>query len=106
MRYPVTAPDVSAIYAYLRTVAPDTYTPPANGVSFTKRRAMAFWNRLFFRPARFTPDPSQSAQWNTGAYLVEALGHCDACHTPRNSFMAEVESRAYQSGSIRIAPVR
>ena len=96
----ITNQDVSALYAYLRTVAPDTYSPPANGALFSARWAMAFWNRLFFRPGRFTPNHTQSDQWNTGAYLVEALGHCGACHTPRNSFMAEVESRAYQGGSI------
>jgi mono/diheme cytochrome c family protein len=97
----ITDRDVSAIYAYLRTVTADTYSPPANGVLFRERWAMAFWNRLFFRPGRFTPDPTQSAQWNSGAYLVEALGHCDACHTPRNKFMAEVESKAFQGGSLR-----
>jgi mono/diheme cytochrome c family protein len=96
----ITDQDVSAIYAYLRTVTADTYSPPTNGILFEQRWAMAIWNRLFFRPGRFVPDPTRPAQWNTGAYLVEALGHCDACHTPRNSFMAEVEARAYQGGSI------
>jgi mono/diheme cytochrome c family protein len=97
----ITDQDVNAIYAYLRTVAADSYSPPANGVLFEQRWAMAVWNGLFFSPGRFTPNPTQSAEWNTGAYLVEALGHCGACHSPRNVFMAEVPARAYQGGSIR-----
>jgi alcohol dehydrogenase (quinone), cytochrome c subunit len=97
----ITDQDVSAIYAYLRTVAADAYSPPANGALFKQRWAMAVWNRLFFRPGRFRPDPTQSAEWNTGAYFVGALGHCDACHSPRNLFMAETQTRAYQGGSIR-----
>ena len=97
----ITDQDVSALYAYLRTVPADAYSPPANGVLFKQRWAVAVWNGLFFRPGRFTPDPTQSAEWNTGAYLVEALGHCGACHTPRNVFMAEVPAKAYQGGSLR-----
>jgi alcohol dehydrogenase (quinone), cytochrome c subunit len=97
----ITDQDVNAIYAYLRTVAADAYSPPSNGVLFKQRWAMAVWNDLFFSPGRFTPNPTQSAEWNTGAYLVEALGHCGACHSPRNVFMAEVQARAYQGGSIR-----
>lgn len=93
--------DVRAIYAYLRTVPPQPYNPPANSLLFTQRWAMPYWNMLFFRPGRFKQDPAQSAEWNTGAYLVEALGHCSACHSPRNALMAEMESKAYQGGSIR-----
>ena len=44
---------------------------------------MAAWNALYFTPGRFAPDPSQSAEWNRGAYLVEGAGHCGACHTPK-----------------------
>ena len=97
----ITDQDVNAIYAYLRTVAADAYSPPPNGALFKQRWAMAVWNGLFFSPGRFTPNPTQSAEWNTGAYLVEALGHCGACHSPRNVFMAEVQTRADQGGSIR-----
>jgi mono/diheme cytochrome c family protein len=61
---------------------------------------MAIWNGLFFRSGRFEPDTHQSAEWNRGAYLVDALGHCGACHTPRNAFMAEKQDEAYQGGVI------
>jgi len=93
--------DVDALYAYLRTVAADEYQPPDNDFLFKQRWAMALWNALFFKPARFEPDPQQTPEWNRGAYLVEALGHCGACHTPRNFFLAEQPAKAYQGGSVR-----
>jgi mono/diheme cytochrome c family protein len=97
----MTDEDVDALYAYLRTVAADDYEPPANDFLFRQRWAMAIWNALFFEPARFQPDPTQTAEWNRGAYLVEALGHCGACHTPRNIFMAEQRDKAHQGGTLR-----
>ena len=97
----MTNQDVDALYAYLRTVAADKYEPPANDFVFTQRWAMAIWNSLFFEPARFKPDPQQTPEWNRGAYLVDALGHCGACHTPRNRFMAEMSDKAYQGSSLR-----
>ena len=96
----VTDDDVKAIYAYLRTLTPVHYTAPANGILLSQRWAMTFWNALFFKPARFQPDPKQSEEWNRGAYLAEGLGHCSACHSPRNLFMAEDESRSYAGGHI------
>jgi mono/diheme cytochrome c family protein len=91
--------DVAAIYAYLRTLQPVRYSPPRNGFVFRQRWAMRLWNLLFFRSGRFAPGPKQSEQWNRGAYLVEGLGHCDACHSPRNAFMAEESARAYSGGT-------
>ena len=52
---------------------------------FNIRASMIGWNELFFKPGPFQPDPAKSAEWNRGAYLVEGLGHCGACHTPKNS---------------------
>jgi alcohol dehydrogenase (quinone), cytochrome c subunit len=97
----MTDKDVDALYAYLRTVTADEYRPPANDFLFKQRWAMAIWNGLFFKPARFKPDPKQTREWNRGAYLVEALGHCGACHTPRNRLMAEVSANAYQGSTLR-----
>jgi mono/diheme cytochrome c family protein len=96
----VTNADAADIYAFLRTVAPVKAEAPSNGLLFSQRWAMRLWNALFFEPARFVPDPKQSPQWNRGAYLVEGLGHCGACHTPRDSFMAEVRERAHQGGEL------
>lgn len=78
--------DVLAIKAYLLTLKPVSYAPPPNDVSFpfNQRSLMMFWNLLFEPSHRFRPNADQSADWNRGAYLVEALGHCGDCHTPRN----------------------
>jgi mono/diheme cytochrome c family protein len=92
--------DADAIYAYLRTIAPVRYSPPANGFLFSQRWAMRFWNALFFTPGRFAPEPTKSSEWNRGAYLVGGLGHCGSCHSPRNWFMAAIASEAYAGGSI------
>src|SRR5665213_1360308 len=93
--------DIGAIYAYLRTLQPVRYSPPANGVLFRQRWGMMFWNLMFFKSGRFEPDAKQSEEWNRGAYLVEGLGHCDACHSPRNVFMAEKTSHAYSGGNLQ-----
>lgn len=92
--------DVDAIYAYLQTIDPVSYTPPGNSFLLRQRWALRFWNAYSFEGARFVPDDLQTAEWNRGAYLVEGLGHCGACHTPRNRMMAEVADRAFQGGMI------
>jgi mono/diheme cytochrome c family protein len=78
--------DLLAMRAYLATVPPVRSATPRNTLAFPfdQRWLMALWNLLEFSPRRFVPDPSKSAEWNRGAYLVEGLGHCGECHTPRN----------------------
>jgi mono/diheme cytochrome c family protein len=82
----MTRSDALAIKAYLSSLKPVKYAPPPNDVSFpfSQRYLMAFWNVLFKPSHRFQPNADQPAEWNRGAYLVEALGHCGDCHTPRN----------------------
>jgi mono/diheme cytochrome c family protein len=82
----MTDSDVLAIKAYLFTLKPISYSPPPNDVSFpfNQRYLMIFWNTLFKPSHRFRPNADRPADWNRGAYLVEALGHCGDCHTPRN----------------------
>jgi mono/diheme cytochrome c family protein len=82
----MTRSDALAIKAYLSSLKPIKYTPPPNDVSFpfNQRYLMTFWNLLFNPGHRFQPNADQPAEWNRGAYLVEALGHCGDCHTPRN----------------------
>jgi nicotinate dehydrogenase subunit B len=58
---------------------------------------MAGWNALFHNAGVFEADATKSAVWNRGAYLVEGLGHCSACHSPRNALGAE-KARAYLAG--------
>jgi mono/diheme cytochrome c family protein len=96
----ITDADVAAIYAYLRSLEPVRYIPPDNAWPFGQRWALGIWNAAFFDRGRFVPDEEQSAEWNRGAYLVEALGHCGACHTPRGRLMAEVGERALEGGVI------
>lgn len=81
--------DALAIKAYLLTLPAVQNTIPENHISFpyNQRWGMFFWN-LFNNPdQRFQPDPAQSADYNRGKYLVENLGHCAECHTPRNFMM-------------------
>ena len=82
--------DSDAMFAYLRSLAPvaKPNKPHALRFPFDQQAALALWRALFFRAARFEIDTSQSPQWNRGAYLVETLGHCNACHSQRNAFGA------------------
>jgi mono/diheme cytochrome c family protein len=98
--------DVDAIYAFLRTLKPVRYTPPENGFIFSMRWPMRIWNSMFFKEGRFVADSKQTPEWNRGAYLVEGLGHCGACHSPRNYMMAEISEQALEGGVIsdKVAP--
>jgi mono/diheme cytochrome c family protein len=92
--------DNDALYAFLMTREPVHATPPGNQLPFPLNvRAMMFgWNLLFLHKGPFRPDGDHDETWNRGAYLVEGLGHCGACHTPRN-FLAAEKSGARLSGS-------
>jgi len=78
--------DVLAIKAYLFSLpAIHQVTPPQRlSFPFDQRWLLGWWNLLNFRAGEFQPNPTRSADWNRGAYLVEALADCGACHTPRN----------------------
>ena len=91
--------DLQALYAYLMAQAPVRAETPANALAFpfNLRPLLAGWNALFHQPRPFQPDPSKSAIWNRGAYLIEGLGHCSACHSPRNALGAERQA-AYLAG--------
>jgi mono/diheme cytochrome c family protein len=95
------AADIQAIYAYLRTVPAVHATAPANSFWFRQRWAMALWQSVYFKQGAFVADARQSAAWNRGYYLVEALGHCGACHTPRNWLFAELTD-AHMSGGVHV----
>jgi mono/diheme cytochrome c family protein len=89
--------DALAIKAYLMSLPPVHATIPANQISFpfNQRWGMFFWNLVNNPDRRFEPDSSQSAVWNRGAYLVQVLGHCGECHTPRNFMMAVNNGRQF-----------
>jgi mono/diheme cytochrome c family protein len=78
--------DVRAIKAYLDALPPVKQRDKPSELPWplSMREVMAGWNTLYFHEGSFRTDPNKSAQWNRGAYLVEGLGHCGACHTPIN----------------------
>jgi mono/diheme cytochrome c family protein len=92
--------DIDAMYAFLMTRAPVAATAPANKLEFPfkYRPLIAGWNLLFLRPGEWKPDGSKDAEWNRGAYLVDAIGHCGACHTPHNGLGAEENTLALDGG--------
>jgi nicotinate dehydrogenase subunit B len=91
--------DMQALYAYLMAQPAVRTETPQNALAFpfNVRPLMAGWNALFHKPALFQPDPAKSEAWNRGAYLVEGLGHCSACHSPRNALGAE-KANGYLAG--------
>jgi nicotinate dehydrogenase subunit B len=91
--------DLQALYAYLMAQPAVKSASPETKLAFpfNLRPLMAGWNALFHSGATFAPDRAQSAAWNRGAYLVEGLGHCGACHSPRNPLGAE-KAEAYLAG--------
>ena len=94
--------DDRALYAYLMTRQPVRATAPANQLPFPldQRFVIAGWKLLFLHRGAYQPDPARDPEWNRGAYLVEGLAHCGACHTPRNALGAERESAAFAGGDV------
>jgi mono/diheme cytochrome c family protein len=97
----VTRADVDAIKAYLDTVTPVAQDDKPNRLPWVLRwREELFgWNALFFDEGEYKNDAAQSAQWNRGAYLVQGLAHCGACHTPDNWLGGTKHSDAFEGGS-------
>lgn len=94
--------DIQALYAYLMAQPAVSNKAPETRLAFpfNLRPLMAGWNALFHKAEAFTPDPDRSTLWNRGAYLAQGLGHCGACHTPRNALGAEKTGPAYLSGGV------
>lgn len=103
MPYPsftaITDGDIRALYAYfMHEVTPVNHKPPETKLPFpfNIRLSLFFWDAAFVKHKRFQPHEDRDAQWNRGAYLVQSLGHCGACHTPRGFAFQE---RAYSESS-------
>ncbi|SFP18336.1 nicotinate dehydrogenase subunit B [Variovorax sp. OK605] len=94
--------DLQALYAYFMSMPAVRAQTPKSELKFpfSMRPLMAGWNALFHDPAPLQPVAAQSAEWNRGAYLVNGLGHCGACHTPRNALGAEQGGEAFLSGAM------
>jgi mono/diheme cytochrome c family protein len=96
----VTDQDVAALFAYLKSIPAIRQEAPQNEISFpfNQRSLMSVWKALFFDEGVYKEDHTQSAAWNRGAYMVEALAHCGACHSPRNLLGAEHADMALTGG--------
>ncbi len=97
----VTDADALAIKTYLFSLTPINAPaiPNTFAFPFNQRWAMGVWAMMFNANRRFEPHANQSAEWNRGAYLVEALAHCGECHTPRNLFQA-LDNRRKFAGAV------
>jgi mono/diheme cytochrome c family protein len=96
----VTDEDVAALFTYLKSIPAVSQEAPENDLSFpfNQRPLMSVWKAMFFDDGVYEQDESQSAEWNRGAYIVEALVHCGACHSPRNYLGAEHSDMAMTGG--------
>jgi mono/diheme cytochrome c family protein len=94
--------DDDAILAFLKTTPAVTYTPPKNELTFPLqfRFTVKGWNLLYFNSHDFKADADQSPEWNRGAYLVNGLGHCGGCHTPKNSLGADKSMQQFDGGTL------
>ncbi|HEV6968269.1 cytochrome c [Roseateles sp.] len=92
--------DADALFAYFRSLAPVQHAVDRNQLRFpfNIRGLMAVWNWMYLDTGTYRSDPARSPLWNRGAYLVEGLGHCQACHTPRNSLGGAKKDEAFQGG--------
>ena len=98
----ITRADSDALFAWLRSQVPVTQVdrPHALRFPYNLQASLAVWRALFFTPGVYEPDVERSVQWNRGAYLVRSLGHCAACHSPRNAFGATRDSLELSGGLI------
>ncbi|WP_370113045.1 c-type cytochrome [Bradyrhizobium sp. USDA 329] len=96
----VTDDDAKALYAFFMSIDPVKSSAPSNELPFplNVRLTLAGWKLLFLHPSRFVADPSKDEKWNRGKYLVDGLGHCGACHSPRNLLGAEMTSSGFSGG--------
>jgi nicotinate dehydrogenase subunit B len=103
-----TEDDIGDVYAFLSTRRAILAAPPPNDLPFpyNVRMLVAGWKLLYMDGSTYRPVPVKSQEWNRGAYLVEGLAHCGACHTPRNAMGGEIKAQAYGGGTTEgwIAP--
>lgn len=92
--------DLDALYAYFMTREPVQVRSSANRLipPLGFRPLLAGWKLLFLREGAWQADPARSPEWNRGAYLVDGLGHCGGCHTPRNLAGGEERGRPFAGG--------
>jgi len=94
--------DSDAIYAYLMSVEPIAKPSPQTSLNFpfNVRFGLAFWNMLYKNRVQLEPAEGKSEEWQRGQYLVEVLGHCGECHTPRNPLGALIQDQRMEGGEL------
>ena len=92
--------DIRDLFAYLKTLAPVSGKVRDHDVAFpfNIRRNVGIWKWLFLDGKPFVPNAARSAPWNRGAYLVNSLGHCAECHSPRNFLGGIVAAQRFAGG--------
>ena len=92
--------DIRDLFAYLKTLAPVSGKVREHDVPFpfNIRRNVGIWKWLFMDDKPIAQDAARSASWNRGAYLVNSLGHCAECHSPRNFLGGIVASKRFAGG--------
>jgi mono/diheme cytochrome c family protein len=92
--------DIRDLFAYLKTLNPVSGKVRDHDLPFpfNIRRNVGIWKLLFFDSTPFAPDASRSAQWNRGAYLMNSLGHCAECHSPRNFLGGIIKAQRFAGG--------
>ena len=95
----MTDDDMRDLWAYMKTVPAiaDPNIPHTAPAIFQMRFTVGPWKMINFKSGAYTPRKDKSAEWNRGAYLVNALGHCGECHTPRN-LMGGLKNDMYMAG--------
>ncbi|MBK4716916.1 cytochrome c [Enterobacterales bacterium BIT-L3] len=98
----VTDEDNRAIWAYLQTLTPVRQWVETNQLPFpfNIRASLIVWNWLNADKGEYQPDLSKSAEWNRGAYIVQGLGHCGTCHTPKNILGGDKNERFLQGAEV------
>lgn len=91
----ITRQDSDAIFAYLRSLSPVSQINPIHKIRspYDNQFLLFLWRAWYFKEGVYQPDNAKSEEWNRGAYLVEGLGHCNACHTSRNVWGASKEDK-------------
>ena len=79
--------DAQALFEYLRSLPPVNRPNRAHRLRwpYNTQAALAAWRAVYFRSGKFEPDPARTREWNRGAYLVQGLAHCGACHSARDA---------------------
>ncbi|WDD98710.1 cytochrome c [Thalassomonas actiniarum] len=97
----LTDADTRALYAYFMNTKPISQENKDSeiGFPFNIRMGLKAWNLMNHEDSVFTPDPAKSDSWNRGSYLVNVLGHCGECHTPRNAIFA-MDPTAHFQGTV------